>query len=47
MAVQYPDERMRSLSLFNAVEDDLFLHDTFATLEWDNLLSLEDLPSVR
>ena len=32
---------------FNAVEDDHFLHDTFPTLEWDNLLSLQDLPTVR
>ena len=32
---------------FNAVEDDHSLHDTFATLEWDKLLSLEDLPSLR
>jgi predicted esterase len=27
---------------FNAVEDDHFLHDTFATLEWDNLLSFQE-----
>jgi predicted esterase len=32
---------------FNEVEDDHSLHDTFPTLEWDTLLSLEDLPSVR
>lgn len=32
---------------FNAVEDDHFLHNTFATLEWDKLLSLEDLSSIR
>ena len=28
---------------FNLVEDDHFLHDTFATLDWDRLLSLQDL----
>ena len=28
---------------FNVVEDDHFLHDTFATLDWDNLLSLQNL----
>ena len=27
---------------FNAVEDDHSLHDTFATLDWDSLLSLQD-----
>ena len=32
---------------FNVVEDDHFLHDTFATLEWDNLLSLQESPTVR
>lgn len=31
---------------FSLVEDDHFLHHTFPTLEWDKLLSLEDLPSV-
>jgi hypothetical protein len=32
---------------FNAVEDDHFLHNTFATLDWDRLLSLQDLSTVR
>jgi pimeloyl-ACP methyl ester carboxylesterase len=32
---------------FKAVEDDHFLHDTFPTLEWDTLLSLQDLPALR
>lgn len=32
---------------FNEVEDDHFLHNTFATLEWNKLLSLEDLSSIR
>jgi pimeloyl-ACP methyl ester carboxylesterase len=32
---------------FNVVEDDHFLHDTFATLDWDKLLNLEDLSTVR
>ncbi len=32
---------------FNAVEDDHFLHDTFPTLKWDNLLDLEDSPAIR
>jgi len=32
---------------FKAVEDDHSLHDTFAALEWDNLLSLQDLSTVR
>ncbi len=32
---------------FNEVADDHFLHDTFVTLDWDNLLSLEDLATVR
>lgn len=32
---------------FNAVEDDHFLHDTFPTLEWDILLSLQNLSTVR
>jgi pimeloyl-ACP methyl ester carboxylesterase len=32
---------------FNTVEDDHFLHNIFATLEWDILLSLQDLPTVR
>jgi pimeloyl-ACP methyl ester carboxylesterase len=32
---------------FNAVEDDHFLHDTFATLEWIKLLSLQELPTAR
>lgn len=32
---------------FNVVEDDHFLHGTFATLDWDNLLSLEDLSTAR
>lgn len=31
---------------FNMVEDDHVLHNTFSTLEWDNLLSLQDLPPV-
>jgi pimeloyl-ACP methyl ester carboxylesterase len=31
---------------FNVVEDDHVLHDTFATLEWDILLSLQDLSTV-
>jgi len=30
---------------FNAVDDDHSLHATFAALEWDSLLSLEDLPA--
>ncbi len=33
-------ERLFMNLKFNAVEDDHFLHDTFATLEWDKLLSL-------
>ena len=32
---------------FNAVEDDHSLHDTFATLDWDTLLGLQDLSPVR
>jgi pimeloyl-ACP methyl ester carboxylesterase len=32
---------------FNVVEDDHFLHNTFATLDWDTLLSLQDLSPVR
>lgn len=32
---------------FNAVEDGHFLHDTFPILEWNNLLSLQDLSTVR
>ena len=32
---------------FNTVEDDHVLHDTFPTLDWDILLSLQDLPTVR
>ena len=31
---------------FKVVEDDHFLHNTFPTLEWDILLSLQDLPPV-
>jgi hypothetical protein len=34
-------QRMERLE--GLVEDDHFLHDTFATLEWDNLLSLQEL----
>ena len=32
---------------FNVVEDDHFLHSTFATLEWDTLLGLQDLSPVQ
>ena len=32
---------------FNVVEDDHFLHNTFATLEWDTLLGLQDLSPVQ
>ena len=39
-------ERLFVNHKFNAVEDDHSLHNTFATLEWDTLLSLPDLPTV-
>jgi pimeloyl-ACP methyl ester carboxylesterase len=31
---------------FNVVEDDHFLHATFASLKWDNLLSLPNLSTL-
>jgi pimeloyl-ACP methyl ester carboxylesterase len=38
-------ERLFGNHTFNPLEDDHSLHDTFAALEWDALLSLQELPA--
>jgi predicted esterase len=44
-AVQTIADQLFENHTFRALEDDHSLHNSFATLEWDTLLSLQDLPT--